>query len=61
MVKKPSASAGEIKDGGVGWEDPLENTMLTHSSILVWRIPWIEEPVGLQPKESQRVDITEAT
>ena len=30
------------------WEDPLEKGMATHSSILAWRIPWIEEPGGLQ-------------
>ena len=30
------------------WEDPLENGMATQPSILVWRIPWTEEPVGLQ-------------
>ena len=31
----------------LGWEDPLEEGMATHSSILTWRIPWIEEPGGL--------------
>ena len=31
-----------------GWEDPLEKEMATHSSILAWRIPWTEEPGGLQ-------------
>ena len=31
----------------LGWEDPLEKGMATHSSILAWRIPWIEEPSGL--------------
>ena len=39
----------------LGQEDPLEKGMATHSSILVWRIPWEEEPGGLQSKESQRV------
>ena len=39
----------------LGWEDPLEEGMETHSSILAWRIPWTEEPGGLQPIESQRV------
>ena len=37
------------------WEDPLEKEMATHSSILAWRIPWTEEPGGLQPIGSQRV------
>ena len=38
-----------------GWEDALEDSMATHSSILAWRIPWTEEPGGLQSKGSQRV------
>ena len=39
----------------LGQEDPLEKGMTTHSSILAWRIPWTEEPGGLQPTGSQRV------
>ena len=39
----------------LGQEDPLEQEMATHSSILAWRIPWTEEPSGLQSIESQRV------
>ena len=39
----------------VGWEDPLEKEMATHSSILAWKISWTEEPGGLQSMESQRV------
>ena len=39
----------------LGWEDPLEKEMETHSSILAWRIPWTEEPGGLQSVGSQRV------
>ena len=35
----------------LGQEDPLEEEMATHSSILAWRIPWTEEPGGLQSKE----------
>ena len=38
------------------WEDPLEEDMATHSSILVWRIPWIAEPGGLQSVGSERVE-----
>ena len=38
----------------LGWEDPLEKEMATHSSILAWKIPWTEEP-GRQSMESQRV------
>ena len=39
----------------LGWEDFLEEEMATHSSILAWRIPWTEEPGGLQSMGSQRV------
>ena len=39
--------------GDPGWEDPLEKGMATHSSILAWRIPWTEEPGGLQSMGSQ--------
>ena len=39
----------------LGWEDPLEKEMATHSSILAWKIPWTEEPGGLQSMGSQRV------
>jgi len=39
----------------LGWEDPLEEGIATHSSILAWRIPWAEEPGRLQSMGSQRV------
>ena len=39
----------------LGWEDPLEKGMATHSSILAWRIPWTERPGGLQPMGSQNI------
>ena len=39
----------------LGWKDPLEEGMATHSSILAWRIPWTVEPGGLQSMGSQRV------
>jgi len=39
----------------LGWKDPLEEGMATHSSILAWRIPWREEPGGLQSIGLQRV------
>ena len=42
----------------LGQEDPLEEGMATHSSILAWRIPWAEKPGGLQSLESQRVRVT---
>ena len=39
----------------LGWEDPLEKEMAAHSSTLVWKIPWMEDPGGLQPMGLQRV------
>ena len=50
MVKNLPANAGDLRDMGSipGSEDPLEESMATHSSILAWRIPWTEEPGGLQ-------------
>ena len=39
----------------LGWEDPLEKGMATHSSIFAWEIPWTGEPGGLQSMEPQRV------
>ena len=41
------------------WEDPLEKEMATHSSMLAYRIPWTEEPGGLQSTGSQMLDMTE--
>ena len=38
----------------LGWDDPLEKGMATHSSILAWRIPWTEKPGGLLSMGSQR-------
>ena len=45
----------ETRVRSLGWEDPLEKEMATHSSILAWKIPWTEEPGGLQSMGSQRV------
>ena len=53
-VKNLSA-VQETQVRSLGWEDPLEKGMATHSSILAWRIPWTEEPGGLQSMGSQRV------
>ena len=47
LSRKSACNVGDL--GSVpGWEDPLEEEMATHSSILAWRIPWTEEPGGLQ-------------
>ena len=45
----------ETRVWSLGWEDPLQKEMATHSSILAWRIPWMEEPGGLQSMGSQWV------
>ena len=50
MVKNPPAKAGDA----LGQEDPLETDMATHSSILVWEVPFTEEPGGVQSRGSQR-------
>ena len=54
MVKNPPAMQ-KTRFRSLGWEDPLEKEMATPSSILDWRIPWAEEPGGLQSMGSQRV------
>ena len=54
MVKNPPAMR-ETWVQSLGWEDPLEKGKATHSSILAWRIPWTEEPGGLQSMGSKRV------
>ena len=54
MVKNLSAMQ-ETGLQSLDWKDPLEKEMATHSGILAWRIPWTEEPDGLQSTGSQRV------
>ena len=48
----------ETRGRSLGQEDPLEEEMTTHSSVLAWKIPWTEEPGGLQSMGSQRVRCT---
>ena len=57
MVKNllPVQETQEVWVRSLDQEDPLEEGMATHSSVLSWRIPWREEPGGLQPMGSQRV------
>ena len=57
MVKNLPANAGDIEMQvqSLGQENPLEEGTATHSNILAWRIPWTEEPGGLQSMGSQRV------
>ena len=54
VVKNPSAIQ-ETRFWSLGWEDPLEEKMATHSSILAWKIPWTDEPGRLQSMGPQRV------
>ena len=60
-VKNPPAvqETQEIRAQSLGRDDLLEEEMETHSSILAWKIPWTEEPGGLQSLGLQRVDMTE--
>ena len=54
MVKNlPAVQKTQVQS--LGWEDPLEKGMATHSSILAWKIPWTEDPYRLQSMGSQRV------
>ena len=52
---KVSVYNAETRVLALGWEDPLEKEMATYSSILAWKIPWIEERGGLHPIGSKRV------
>ena len=59
-MTKHQPAIQETRVRSLGWEDPLEKEMATHSSILAWRIPWTEDPNRLQSMGSQRVrDTTE--
>ena len=55
MAQKNLPAMQETWVQSLGWEDPLEKGTAAHSSILAWRIPWTEEPGGLQSMGSQRV------
>ena len=48
-IKNPMQELQETRVGSLGWEDLIEEGMATHSSILAWRIPWIEELGSLSP------------
>ena len=60
-MEKNLPAMQETQIQSLGWEDPLEKGMATHFSILAWRIPWTEEPSGLQSMGSQRVGHNWAT
>ena len=62
MVKNPPANAGDIGDSGSitgSGRSPGEEILATHSSILAWRIPWTENPGGLQSVGSREPDTTQ--
>ena len=63
VVKNLLADTGDTGDkvSMLEWEDPLEEGMTTHSSILAWRIPWTEESGGLQSMGHRESDTNEAT
>ena len=53
-VVKNLPAMQELQDRFLGWKDPLEKEMATHSNILAWEIPWTEEPDRLQSMGSQK-------
>ena len=55
VVKKNPPAMQETWIQSLGWQDPLEKGMATHSRILAWRIPWTEEPGGLESRWLHRV------
>ena len=62
LIAQPVKNVAEMPETwpqALGWEDPLEKGMATHSSILAWRIPWTEEPGGIQSMGSQESDTAE--
>ena len=60
MVKNlPAMQETQVWVSSLGWEDPLEEEMATHSSILACIIPWTGDPGGLQSMGSQKSDTTE--
>ena len=59
VVKNLPASTGKMQIQFLSWEDPMEKKMATHSNTLAWKIPWTEEPGGLQSMGLQGLDTTE--
>ena len=55
--KESACNAGGAQVQSMGWEDPLEKEMASHSSIFAWEIPWMEEPGGLQFSGLQKSQI----
>ena len=59
QVVKNLPTVQETRIRSLGWEDPLEKVMATHSSVLTWSIPWTEEPGSLSPWGCKELDTTE--
>ena len=59
VLNPPAMQETQVQS--LGRDDPLEEGMATHSSTLAWRIPWTEEPAGLQSVGSHKWDVTEAS
>ena len=60
-VKNPPVNAEDLQEMRVqslGWKDPLEQEMATHSNILAWEIPWTEELVGYSPWDREELNTT---
>ena len=53
--QESACNARDMEPMSLGREEPLEKGMATHSSVFAWRVPWTEEPGGLQSMESQRI------
>ena len=58
QVVKNLPAMQETQVQSLSWDDPLEEGIVTHSSVLAWKIPWTEEPGGLQSMGSQELDTT---
>ena len=61
VVKNPSANAGATGMGSLGWEDLLEEEMVTHTSILVWKILWTEKTASYSLWDCKELDMNEQT
>ena len=59
MIQNQPDKGGQMQVPSLDWEDPLEEEMTSHSSILAWRIPWTEKPGGLQSWGHKKSDTTD--
>ena len=61
IICLPMQEMQETQVQSLGWEDPLEMEVTMHSNILAWRLPWTEEPAGLQSTGSQKTQVNNNT